>query len=154
MQYLEAQVVPDSSPTNSFLYLRTIKDTPLCTFGCNEEEKLTHLFYQCPKVRFFWNTMIDWLKTNCTNCDLLFFSEELIVFGLKKNIVTDKVIDLLILIGKWHIYKCKLQDREPTIDIFKQQFKQRYTIEKSISIAGQKYNSFKDTWHPYQNLIK
>ena len=112
-------------PTNRFLHIRKLKDNPYCTFGCNEEETIVPLFVTCNKAHQFWNGVIEWVKNNCTNCDNLFLSEQLIIFGTKRNVVTDKVIDLLIITGKWHIYKCKLQDREPRLDIFEQQFKVR-----------------------------
>ena len=140
-------------PTNRFLHIRKIKDNPNCTFGCNEEETIVHLFYTCSKVYQFWNEVLDWVKNNCTNCDTLSFSEQLIIFGTKKNVITDKVIDLLIITGKWHIYKCKLQDREPRLDIFKQQFKERHIIEKSRYITRSAEDIFNNVWTPYRGLL-
>ena len=90
---------------------------------------------------------------NCTNCDTLSFSEQLIIFGTKKNVITDKVIDLLIITGKWHIYKCKLQDREPRLDIFKQQFKERHMIEKSRYMTRSAGDIFNNVWTPYRGLL-
>ena len=153
LKWFQIRVIHRLIPTNRFLHLRKIKDSPLCTFGCNVEETLSHLFYTCPKVELFWSQILIWIKANCTNCDFLSFSEQLIVFGHKENVLTDNVIDLLILIGKWHIYKCKLQEREPVLDIFKQQFKTRYLIEKGISKALCKLDSFTRSWIPYVNLF-
>ena len=140
-------------PTNRYLHTIKIKDDPHCTFGCNEDETILHLFFTCHIVQRFWNEVIDWVKSNCTNCDTLSLSEELIILGTKKDIVTDKVIDLLIITGKWHIYKCKLQDREPRIEIFKQQFKERHTIEKRNYLTRSTGERFNDLWLPYKNLL-
>ena len=139
-------------PTNRFLHLRKIKDHPYCTFGCNVDETISHLFYQCPKVLSFWEEILNWIKNNCTNCDTLFFTEQLIVLGYKNNIFTDKAIDLLIVMGKWHLYKCKLQGREPNVEVFKQQFKERYRIEKHIYAARSNIDVFNNLWTQYQNL--
>ena len=127
-------------PTNRYLHLRRIKDSPNCTFGCNEEETIVHLFYNCRKV---WNEVLHWVKNNCTNCDTLSLSEQLIILGAKKNVMTDKVIDLLIITGKWHIYKCKLQDSEPRFEIFKKQFQERYIIEKVVIYLAQQVRLLK-----------
>ena len=140
-------------PTNRYLHTIKIKDDPHCTFGCNEDETILHLFFTCHIVQRFWNEVIDWVKSNCTNCDTLSLSEELIILGTKKDIVTDKVIDLLIITGKWHIYKCKLQDREPRLEIFKQQFKERHTIEKRNYLTRSTGERFNDLWLPYKNLL-
>ena len=153
LKWFQIRTIHRLIPTNRFLHLRSIKDSPMCTFGCNIEETLSHLFYNCPKIGLFWNQILVWIKANCTNCDFLSFSEQLILFGHKKNVITDKVIDLLIVVGKWHIYKCKLQDREPLFDVFKQQFKARYFIEKGIYKALCKIEYFHELWIPYANLI-
>ena len=140
-------------PTNRFLHIRKLKDNPFCTFGCNEEETIVHLFFTCHKVHQFWNEVTDWVKNNCTNCDNLSLSEQLIILGTKRNVITDKVIDLLIITGKWYIYKCKLQDREPRLDTFKQQFKERYTIEKKRYTTQPARETLNNLWTPYMNLI-
>ena len=154
LKWFQIRTIYRLIPTNRFLYLRKIKDNPSCTFGCNEEETITHLLYQCPIVYQFWNQVLTWVKSNCTNCDTLSFSEQLVIFGIKRHVITDKVVDLLLLTGKWHIYKCKLQNREPSIDIFKQQFKERYTTERLMNIARLKVKRFDDAWLPYKQLVQ
>ena len=154
LKWFQLRTINRLIPTNRFLHIRKIKNNPFCTFGCNEEETIVHLFFQCPKVRLFWNKILEWIKLECMNCDNLFFNDQLIVLGIKSNTVTDKVIDLLIIIGKWHIYKCKLQDREPNIEIFKKQFRERYKIEKYTNIEKSQRDLFDKTWLPYRQLVQ
>ena len=141
-------------PTNRFLHLRKIKDSPLCTFGCTEEETVMHLLYRCPKVQRFWYGILDWIKSKCTNCDNLILTEELIILGYKNNVFTDKAIDLILVIGKWHLYKCKLQDKEPCIEIFKKELKERYLTEKHIYRSRLNIDVFNHTWLQYKHLIE
>ena len=141
-------------PTNRFLHLRKIRDSPNCTFGCMEEETIMHLFYRCPKVQSFWNKILGWIKNKCTNCDNLILCEQLIILGYKKKIYTDKAIDLIITVGKWHLYKCKLQEREPCLEIFRMELKERYLIEKHIHLSRLNIDSFNHTWLQYKNLIE
>ena len=154
LKWFQIRTVYRLIPTNRFLYLRKIKDSPTCTFGCREEETLIHLFYLCPKVRCFWNEILDWIKNKCTNCDNLSLTEQLIILGQKDNVFTDKAFDLIIVLGKWHIYKCKLQAREPCIDLFKKELKERYYIEKSIHVTRFNIDSFNRIWLQYNNLIE
>ena len=153
LKWFQMRTVHRLIPTNRFLHLRKIKNSPLCTFGCGEEETITHLFFKCQIVLRFWNGIHNWIKSNCSHCDNFLFSEQLIVLGTKNNTITDKVIDLLILIGKWHIYKCKLQDKQPSLEIMKQQFRDRYLIEKKNSISNARQEIFNTTWQPYKQLI-
>ena len=83
----------------------------------------------------------------------MFFTEQLIILGYKNNVFIDKAMDLLIVMGKWHLYKCKLQGREPNIEIFKQQFKERYRIEKHIHASRSNIDNFNNLWTQYKNLI-
>ena len=53
-----------------------------------------------------------------------------------------------------YIYKCKLQAREPCIDLFKKELKERYYIEKSIHVTRFNIDSFNRIWLQYNNLIE
>ena len=113
-----------------------------------------HLLYRCPKVQRFWYGILDWIKSKCTNCDNLILTEELIILGYKNNVFTDKAIDLILVIGKWHLYKCKLQDKEPCIEIFKKELKERYLMEKHIYSSRLNIDVFNHTWLQYKHLIE
>ena len=82
------------------------------------------------KIAPFWNKIIDKIKNICTDCATLSISQKLIILGTKENVVTDRVIDLLIITGQWHFKKCTIQDKEPRLDIFEQQFKEKCNTVK------------------------
>ena len=44
--------------TNDFLTKIGIRDNPNCSFFNEEQEKLLHLFWSCPKVVTFWHKLI------------------------------------------------------------------------------------------------
>ena len=61
----------------------------------------------------------------------------LILFGLDQNVQTDKRFDLIILMGKFHIFKSKLQKGKPNVNIFIHSLKQRAVIEKYCIAASE-----------------
>ena len=45
---------------------------------------------------------------------LIFFSKELVILVSKANVVTDRILDLCILIAKYNIFYCKAAWYHPT----------------------------------------
>ena len=79
------------------------------------------------------------------------FTKWLVLFGTSDCIKTDLVCDLIILIGKFYIYKCKVQNKDMSMAVFLKEVYNRYCIEKEM------YNGsplFKSKWAPYKNLFK
>ena len=55
----------------------------------NEIETVEHLLWKCVYVQTFWKELITLLKSKCTHCDRLTFTEQLIIFGVKNNVRLD-----------------------------------------------------------------
>lgn len=66
-------------------------------------------FWHCPYVQTFWNDICDFIANNIYSDFVLFWID--VLFGLfrlennNKNITF--IINLIILIAKFHIHKCK-----------------------------------------------
>ena len=60
----------------------------------------------------------------------------LILFGFDQNVQTDTVLDLIILIAKFHIFKSKLQKGKANVNIFIYSLKQRAITEKYCTAAS------------------
>ena len=93
------------------------------------------------------------LKDKCQHCNNLELSKELILFGVKHNVKTDTVIDFIFLQAKFFIYKCKLQESHPNLKAFLAILKNRYAIEKYLSVLNYKAHKFEENWLPYQDII-
>ena len=123
----------------------------LCTFCNNESETVIHLFWECPKTNFFWSELAKLLNSRAMHAHNFRFTKWLILFGTSDCIKTDLVCDLIILIGKFYIYKCKVLKIEMSISSFMKEIYSRYCIEQEI------YKNpllFKTKWAPYKNLFK
>ena len=85
-------------PTGRFLFRRQLVDSPVCVFCKGAEDILLHMFWDCPKFQDYWFDVQGWLHTRFTHCTDIIFSKELVIFGSKANMVTDRILDLCIVI--------------------------------------------------------
>ncbi len=108
-------------------------DNAICLY-CQETDHITHFCLLCPKEKQFWNTFSTWWNhlgdKAPTQCDCL---EENILFGFqtKEDIFT--VLNLCILIAKYHIYCQRIHNKN--VIIFFQyllELKNKLRIERYI----------------------
>ena len=123
----------------------------LCEFCKAHSETIQHLLWSYQKVTRFWNQLADFLNRRCTHAHNLKFNEYLVLFGECLDIKTDEICNLIILMAKFYIYRCKVRKVSPNIKIFIKELYNRYCMEKHI------HQSLKDTcdsWKPYEPLIQ
>ena len=138
-------------PTNRFLCLRGIKDDSLCHFCHGQEESISHLFWSCEIVNKFWVDLQNLLLNGCDHIVNLQFDEELVIFGTRPNMYTDKVFDLILLVAKYYIYSLKWSNSIPNIRTFHGIIKTRYRLEKYANSS--QIHKFNMLWYPYNNII-
>ena len=66
---------------------------------------------------------------------------------------TDKAFDSILLYAKYFIYKCKLQETIPQLDLFLSELKHRIIVEKALALRAGKIYKFSDKWKTYARLI-
>ena len=102
-------------------------DSPLCTFCKTEIESPEHLFFFCDITKKFWQMFSSWLSEQ--NIVIPSITIEKIIFGLF-DITEDYIIlNHLILLAKFYIYKCKLNITYPSLKVFLAKIKATYQIE-------------------------
>ena len=153
LKWFQLRILYKALPTNRYLFLRKVVDDINCTFCKNNEETITHLLWYCPRVQHFWNDFVELLKSNCMHIHNLNLSEELIIFGVKKNIKTDKIFDFLLIIAKFYIYCCKWKETVPNIEVFKRVMYNKYLVEKYRYSVTNRYAIFLKLWCAYQQLV-
>ena len=153
LQWFQTRLLHRILPTQKYLALCKIADSNLCTFCDNLPESIRHLFWECIHVQDFWKLFIDYLKERTLHCDRLILNEELILFGVSKQIKTDKPLDFIILFAKFYIYKCKLEKIKPSLDIFIRQLHYRFAIEKCIAYRNARETEFLRNWLVYERIM-
>ena len=154
LRWFQVRILHRLIPTQRYLYIRKLVESPLCILCNEEEDSIQHLFWACHVSQNFWTELISWLSEKCPTCRTLALSELFIIFGIKPNQTSDKVLDLIILLAKFHIYKCKLQNTLPNILYLKNIIKNRYKIEKYNNTISGNQAEFEEAWHPYNALIE
>lgn len=105
-------------PAAAILRKRFRFEVEPCVFCSLEDETMEHLFYFCPVTKVFWQEILNWMKikmNSITQLDL-----ELVLYGigkLPKNI--SKIVNIIIIMGKYHIHKGKWQNKTPSLATFK-----------------------------------
>ena len=140
-------------PTGRFLFQRKLVDSPYSAFCKNAEETILHMFWECPKVQDFWLEIQGWLHKNFEHCTNVTFLKDLIILGVTANLVTDRIIDLCILIAKYHISTSKLQGTTPHLNAFVQNMKNRFEVEKYYYIVNSRPNKFYTDWILYRSYF-
>lgn len=107
-------------PTNLFLkrYKNDLND--FCVFCGMIVESILHLFFECIYVKYFWIDieclfgLLSGSKINISKRDVIFFCD-------KKDMDNSHnfMLNLLILLGKYYIHKCKWSEIKPSISHFK-----------------------------------
>uniref|UniRef100_A0A3B3D2N2 Reverse transcriptase domain-containing protein n=1 Tax=Oryzias melastigma TaxID=30732 RepID=A0A3B3D2N2_ORYME len=106
-----------------------------CSF-CNDEIETTeHLFFECCYSNAFWDDVHDWLFTRIPH--LTDFSIKNIIFGfILENKTTEFILDVIIILGKFYIHKCRFMKTKPSFFTF---HKELCLFFSSVNLMEKKY---------------
>ena len=153
LRWFQFRLLHRTLPCQRYLFLRKIVNTPVCNFCTQEEQTLEHLLWDCDKTQEFWFDLLVWLHANFNHSSHFRFSKQLVILGHVPGVYTDKVIDLFILLAKYHIYYANLNHSAPHLQVFIRLIKQRYKIERLNSCLEFKQVNFYREWGPYMHYF-
>lgn len=134
-------------PTNSLLYKIKIKDTQLCTFCHVDEETIEHLFYDCPVTNQFWLSFIQKVKLYYSHIN---FTKDKILLGFKSE---NLFINMIFIIAKNYIYRCKLKETTPNLTGLKCRIRNYQSWDFYIAKKNNRIPSFEKFWAPFQTIF-
>lgn len=70
-----------------------------------------------------------------------------------QNVFTNKVLDLIVVLAKFYIYKCKWHETASNFKAFLRILTNRYTLERYLHITSWKLHEFDLQWLPYKGLL-
>ena len=114
-------------PTNRLLFKMEKIESPRCYFCGIVQETLLHLFFDCQIVKDFWLTVVEiW---NDVNRDDKTATPGNILLGyFHDQIVNRDTFNLLILMGKYFIWRCKMRESNLNIIDFKMFVKYEFQV--------------------------
>ena len=124
-------------------YKINIRSDELCSFCQKQVETIRHLFCQCNYVKTFWK-QLEYLfqKNNVTFYGNQGLSDRIILFGLDG----DKVVNVILLLAKFHIYRSRVQNGKPNYKSFLAEIKKYIRNVKYIAISNRNINRFDQMW--------
>lgn len=114
-------------PAKSYIHCKFKKDIAIDCCFCNAcPETAVHLFWNCSHVQRFWKKMCDYIHDKIEKDFLLCWQN--VLFGLfesnSKNSDAIYLINLLLLMSKYHIHSCKYSGKKTCFFAFHNSFKQ------------------------------
>ena len=109
------------------------------------------MFWDCPKIQDYWLDVQHWIHINFTHCNNVIFTRDLIILGIEKTTVTDRFLDLLMLMGKHHIFTAKLQGNIPHVNTLIIKIKHRFLAERYYYTVNNLYSKFTHKWPLYSS---
>lgn len=106
LRYFQYRILCKALTLNIHVAKWDLTVSSLCTFCQTKKETMIHFFCECEKVKGIWKALKKWLKyfhnmsVNFTNSNIIFCNYS------KRNA---KMINNLILITKFYVYKVKVQ---------------------------------------------
>jgi len=126
--------------TNQFLKKINLSDNDKCTF-CNEGiEEMEHLFYDCLVTENFWKLLVEWIQTYDPN----FRITRKDVFLGNNNF--DDLINFLILLAKYVIYRSRCASKSPNLTYYKNCVLSYKILEKYVAKVNNRSDEFKRKW--------
>ena len=102
-------------------------ESPRCYFCGLVQETLLHLFFDCQKVKDFWLTVVE-IWNDLNNDDKTATPDYILLGYFHKKIVNSDMFNILILMGKYFIWRCKLMEYSLNILEFKMFVKSEFEI--------------------------
>lgn len=93
-----------------------------CEFCQNDIEKTEHLFFLCPISEKFWQNVHTWLSNKLSDLEQ-FTIEDVLFYKSKLKKETSLLINLVIIMCKYHLHKSKWKKQLPNLECFKNEFK-------------------------------
>ena len=115
---------------------------------CNlNTHTLQHMLVDCPFVQHFWRSFRTWwfimTKVN------LNLSRESILYGYFCSCKFKGLTNLALLVAKYFIYKCFLNEKSLDFELYKLQLREKALMEQFIATKNNTITVFNNKWQPF-----
>lgn len=117
----------------------------MCRFCKEEDEDIMHVFYHCPYVANFWDSIWKWLMDFRIKLDI---SPMNIIVGIVKDHLS-KLVNTIILIGKMVIFKSNTN-----VDLCLTYFKNKLYLQYRTGKKKARNNRKSRLHHKKRELLK
>ena len=153
LKWLQVRIVHRILGTNIVLNKMNIANSELCNYCGIERDSIVHTLFNCQSIQPFWNTLENAVNNKCQHALNVKFSQRLILFGVDRQQRTDDILDLIILLAKSFVYKCKQSNIVPNLNQFINVLRFRYKMEEFNAKMLNNMHAFRQSWVHYKPLI-
>ena len=143
LQTFQYKLINRIIPCGVALQSWNLKASDTCQL-CDAHDSLSHYFYDCPMTNAFWTNVINWTK-NRTNTYLP-LSKVDILFWVPLYDRFMLCLNFIILHGKWHLFRCKLNSDQPSFLDYLVELKNELNTERYISAVNGEISQFEEKW--------
>ena len=151
LRWFQTRILHHILTTNRSVSKFIVDQNDLCEFCGSHSETIQHVLWLCSKIQSFWTELSNILNNRCPHIKNLILTEKLVMFGQSTTLKVDEIFQLIILMAKYFIYRCKVQKINLNIKHFMRELYNRFKIEKHIYQNSEK---FKKAWAPYSQLFQ
>ena len=124
-----------------------------CTFCRTETETIDHVLWECNYTKRFINETMEFLTLNCPCLSNVKLEKNTFLFGFSNPPHVGELFFIILLLSKFFIYRCKVNQIKPSLTTFKSEIRQLYLIEESIFGGKNHYEKFKVRWAQFVKLL-
>ena len=128
-----------------------IKDHEACFFCNSKPETIEHLFWYCDRIFPVWSAFANWIWL-ITGIEIE-LSLESVLLGYTKCLPSKNVINCIILVVKFFIYKCKMEGRNPDFAGVQSYLRFHYNYIEKFACDFSYQDKTLSKWKPMEKLF-
>ena len=153
LKWLQIRITHRIVVTNVILNSMGVSDTTKCTWCDDAKDSVLHFLWNCKHVSSFWTSLEKLFTEKCINACNFKISRNIVLFGTDHNIKTDEIVDLIVLLAKQYILKCKVEKCIPYIVPFKNILNYRFKIEMYNATINNNKVKCLNAWINYKPMF-
>ena len=152
LQWFQYRIVHRILGTNELLLKMNLRQNSNCSFCDEEPETTEHLFWTCRTITDLWEEINRWIFME-TEIELP-INLEFILFGFLEKNNKNQIRNLIILLTKLYIYRCKLNENQVNIIALKHYLKENLNLEKKMYQKNKSPEIYLNYWNPWLALLE
>ena len=116
LRSLQFKLIHNILPTNQRLSKMNVKSSPKCEQCDAPCQTTSHLFYECPVVKMFWEKVIDWWNRKCS--ENINPNPTEVLYGYKPESNSFHTFSHYLLIARYYVYLARNKFETPELEVF------------------------------------
>ena len=141
---LQAKFLRKAPKSRNFVKIRLHYFCTILYLCKSEQHTIQHMFLKYSHVALCWNEFFDWWsQVTRENIQL---PDSTILYGPTNPLKHHQPLSLALLVAKYFIYKCNLNEKSLLFSLFKTQLQENIMTERYITIKNKTAKLFNEKW--------